>query len=143
MAHADDELRRMHALSLQAFSGNFLYRPIGAEAFLDLYRPILPALDPDFVLMAEDEAGDLQGFLFGIPDMAQGSAPDAVILKTYAALRKGAGSLLADTFVLKAQARGYARVIHALFHRSNLSALRSGAAGGRVFRRYALWGLRL
>ena len=142
-ADVERELRRMHALSLQAFSGNFLYRPIEADAFLDLYRPVLPVLDPEFVLLAEDDLGDLQGFLFGLPDLAGGPASDAVILKTYAAVRKGAGSLLADTFVLKAQARGYARVIHALFHRSNLSALRSGAAGGRVFRRYALWGLRL
>jgi len=34
-------------------------------------------------------------------------------------------------------------VIHALMHESNLSATHSGNTGGKIFRRYALWGGRL
>jgi hypothetical protein len=139
MADAERELRRLHALSLEAFAGNFLYRPIGADVFLAQYRPILPLLDPELVLMAEDETGGLAAFLFGVPDPGSGS----VIMKTYASRVKGGGSLLADIFTARARERGYGSVIHALFHEDNLSARRSEAAGGRIFRRYALWGLEL
>ena len=53
---------------------------------------------------------------------------------------KGAGSMLANEFHAQAQARGFTDVIHALMHESNLSALHSDKTGGKVFRRYALWG---
>jgi hypothetical protein len=142
LSDPERELRRLHALSLAAFAGNFLFRPIGADAFLELYRPVLPALDPDLVLMAEDEGGALQGFVFGLPDLAQGGQPDAVVLKTYASLRPGGGSLLADAFNANAKRKGFSRVIHALMHESNISARHSRNLGGRVFRRYALWARR-
>lgn len=143
MARVEDELRRIHALSLETFAGNFLYRPIAAEGFLDLYRPILQRLDPELVLLAEAAEGTLQAFLFGVPDLAQGAVPDSVIMKTYASRVKGGGSLLADCFAERTRDKGFTRVIHALFHENNLSAHRSQGAGGRIFRRYALWGLRL
>jgi hypothetical protein len=139
MSDAEAQLRRLHALSLEAFAGNFLYRPIAVDAFLAHYRPILPVLDPELILLAEDAAGELAAFLFGVPDPASG----AVIMKTYASRFRGGGSLLADRFAARARERGYQRVIHALFHEDNLSARRSEAAGGRIFRRYALWGLEL
>jgi len=143
MARAEDELRRMHALSLERFAGNFLYRPIDPAAFLAMYRPVLPLLDPELVLLAEDDGGALQAFLFAMPDRLEGEAPRSVILKTYASRVRGGGALLVDRFAGLARDKGYRRVIHALFHENNLSARRSEGAGGRVFRRYALWGLRL
>ena len=139
---ADDELRRIHALSLAAFAGNLLYRPITAEAFVEQYAPVLRVLDPELVLMAEDAEGALQGFLFGLPDFNQGPRPTSVILKTYASLRPGAGAILGDAFYAAARAKGYASVVHALMHESNLSARHSRRSGGRVFRRYALWARR-
>ena len=142
-ARAEDELRRIHALSLRAFTGNFLYRPITAGAFLEQYRPVLAVLDPALVLLAEDEAGALQGFLFGLPDVTQGPHPESVILKTYGSLKPGTGSSLVDAFYAAARAKGYARVVHALMHETNLSAQHSRRSGGRVFRRYALWAQRL
>lgn len=143
MAHAEAELRRMHALSLERFAGNFLYRPIGEAAFLAMYGPVLAAVDPELVLLAEDDEGALQAFLFAVPDRLEGEAPRSVVLKTYASRVRGGGALLVDRFARLVREKGYGRVIHALFHESNLSARRSEGAGGRVFRRYALWGLRL
>lgn len=142
-ANAEAELRRLHALSLVAFADNAFYRPITAERFLAGYAPILPDLDPELVLLAEDEAGELQGFLFALPDLEQGPRPTAVILKTYASRVKGAGSLLADRFHALAHAKGYATVIHALMHEANLSARHSDHTGACGFRRYALYGRRL
>jgi hypothetical protein len=143
LARADEELRALHALSLHAFAGNVLYRPIGAEAFVEQYRPVLPLLDPELVLLAEDEAGRLQAFLFAIPDHLQGSRPESVIIKTYASLRPGAGSWLVDALYARARSKGFSKVVHALMHESNVSARHSRRSAGRIFRRYALWGLRL
>lgn len=142
-ADAEADLRAIHALSLEAFAQNRFYKPIDAERFLASYRPVLPALDPDFVLLAVDEAGALAGFLFGMPNRAEGPKPQSVILKTYASQRKGLGSALAGIFHARAAAKGFRTSIHALMHEDNLSALHSNKVGGVVFRRYALWGRRL
>lgn len=137
---AEAELTRIHALSLEAFASNLFYQPIALEDFLASYRPILPMIDPELVLLAEDEAGALKGFLFAAPDFSEGPKPKAVILKTYASRVKGGGSMLAGAFYARAQAKGFNDVINALMHESNLSATHSGNQGSRVFRRYALWG---
>ncbi|MES2859988.1 MAG: hypothetical protein V4701_00860 [Pseudomonadota bacterium] len=137
---ADEELAQLHRVSLAAFQRGFLYRPLSLPAFIDLYRPVLGRLDPGLVVMARDEAGALQGFLFAIPDLADPSPDRAVVLKTYASLRPGLGSSLARRFYAEAAARGYSRVIHALMHDDNLSARHSARLGATVFRRYALWG---
>lgn len=142
-ARAEQELTQIHALSLEAFASNRFYQPIALDDFLASYRPVLKAIDPELVLMAEDEARQLKAFLFAIPDLAEGSKPKAVILKTYASRVKGGGSMLANAFHERAKKRGFTEVIHALMHETNLSATHSGNAGGSVFRRYALWGGRL
>lgn len=139
-SRAEEELARIHSLSLEAFSSNHFYQPIGREEFLASYRPVLKAVDPDLVLLAEDGAGDLKAFLFALPDLAEGPNTRAVILKTYASRVKGGGSLLANAFHARARARGFSEIIHALMHESNLSATHSDRTGGKVFRRYALWG---
>ena len=137
---AEAELAGLHRISLAAFTRGFLYRPLSLEAFAAQYRPVLGRLDPELVVMACDETGELQGFLFGIPDLVDPSPERAVILKTYASLRPGLGSSLARRFYAQAAARGYRRVIHALMHDDNLSARHSARLGAMVFRRYALWG---
>lgn len=136
-------LRDVHALSLGAFAGNVLYKPIAAEDFLALYLPFVPMLVPDLILFARDAGGALAGFLFGIPNYAEGPKPNSVILKTYASLHKGAGAMLARQFHASAQRLGYRDAIHALIHDGNLSATRSRQNAGHVFRRYGLMGRRL
>jgi hypothetical protein len=139
-ARAEQELTRVHALSLEAFADNRFYQPIGLEHFLASYRPVLPAVDPELVLLLEDEAGELKGFLFAVPNLVQGAQTKTVILKTYASRAKGGGSMMANAFHARVKARGFVDVIHALMHESNLSATHSDRTGGKVFRRYALWG---
>jgi hypothetical protein len=142
-AKAEDELRRIHRLSLQQFASNHFYVPIGEDEFLASYRPMLKAIDPELVLLAEDEAGELKAFLFALPNFAEGPKTKTVILKTYASAVKGGGSMLANAFHARAKARGFVDVIHALMHETNSSAQHSDKTGGKVFRRYALWGGRL
>ncbi len=143
LARAEDELTRVHALSLEAFAANHFYQPITLEPFLASYRPVLKAIDPELVLLVENEAGDLKGFLFAVPNLAEGPGTKTVILKTYASRTKGGGSMMANAFHARAQAKGFKDVIHALMHESNLSTKHSDNTGGRIFRRYALWGAAL
>ena len=100
-------------------------------------------LKKDLILFARDSSGTLKGFLFGLPNYADGPETGTVILKTYASLQKGAGHRLSDAFHRAAKDAGYTTAIHALIHDDNLSALRSAANGAEVFRRYALMGRRL
>lgn len=140
---AEEELTRIHTLSLQAFADNHFYQPICLEEFVAGYRPVLGLVDPELVLLAEDKTGALRGFLFALPNLTEGQKPRSVVLKTYASRMKGAGSMMANAFHERAKAKGFGEVIHALMHDSNLSAQHSGNTGGKVFRRYALWGGRL
>jgi hypothetical protein len=142
-AKAEAELTRIHELSLEAFVSNHFYAPISLNDFLDSYRPVLKAIDPDLVFIAENEHGALKGFLFALPNLTEGPKPQSVILKTYASRAKGAGSMLANAFHAMAKKKGFSRVIHALMHETNLSAQHSDNTGGKVFRRYALWGGKL
>ncbi|WP_339928773.1 hypothetical protein [Yoonia sp. 208BN28-4] len=131
---------QVHALSCQAFAGNPFYKDISLPDFLAMYMPFVPMLKPDLILFARDAQGDLKGFLFGMPNYAEGPQPASVILKTYASLTKGAGHALSSRFYDTARAMGFKTAIHALMHDDNLSAIRSGMNNAHVFRRYALMG---
>jgi GNAT superfamily N-acetyltransferase len=144
----DEEMRRVHALSLLSFRNNFLYTPIGEEDFLAQYRPIRPHLRPDLVLLAE-RVGELVGYLFALPDLlrAQRGLPlDTMIIKTLAVHPDhggvGLGSLLMARCHQAARATGFTRAIHALFHEANRSGKISGHTA-RVIRRYTLFARRL
>jgi len=136
-------IARMFDMSLVAFARNPFYRPITRDVFVEIYRPVLPFIDPQDVLFAHDAGGRLVGFLFGYPDGPNGGERKSVVLKTYASVLHGAGRALVDSFHREARARGFERVIHALMHVDNISRARSALYGGEVFRRYALMGARL
>lgn len=131
---------QVYDLSCTAFAENPFYKHIDLADFLAMYLPVVPLLKQDLILFARDDAGALVGFLFGIPNYAEGPNPKSVILKTYASLQKGAGHWLSYQFYVNAKAMGFDTVIHALMHDDNLSAVRSGLNGADVFRRYALMG---
>jgi len=129
-------------LSRKSFTSNAFYKPIEREAFLALYQPLLPTIDPRLVFFAYCE-GALAGYLFALPDRLQGPQPDTAIIKTYASAMRGVGHMLADTAHRTIRDLGYGHVIHALMHESNQSKDRSRRHGGTIFRRYDLMGLTL
>jgi hypothetical protein len=139
---AEGLVGRLFELSLAGFARNRFFKPITRQAFLELYQPILPLIDPRHVLFAHGADG-LAGFLFGLPDRLEGAQPHTVILKTYASRQHGVGHLLADTFHRRALAMGFTDVIHALMHVDNISRDRSARYAARIFRRYVLMGRRL
>lgn len=143
-ARIDLELPRIHALSLRAFAGNFLYTPLGEREFAAQYHAVLPLVRPELVLLAE-RGDDLIGFMFAIPDALQarrGQPVDTVILKTIAvdpsAAGSGLGGAMLDLAQRTARRLGFARAIHALIHQTNTSK-RISDRYARTIRRYALY----
>jgi len=136
-------IREVFALSTAAFAANAFYTAISEEAFLAMYRPVMPMMRPDLIFFARRPDGTLAGYLFAIPNYAEGLETKTVILKTYASLIPGAGRHLVHACHSTARALGFETVIHALIHDANRSAERSRMEGATVFRRYELLGLRL
>jgi len=143
-ARIDTELGRIHALSLAAFSRNFLYTPVGEAEFREQYHAVLPVVRPGLVLLAE-RGDELLGFMFAVPDVlraSRGAPVDTVILKTIAVhpsvAGSGLGGALMDLVQRGARQLGFTRAIHALIHESNTSR-RISDRYARTIRRYALY----
>ncbi len=144
LTRLEDELRPIHALSLDAFKDNFLYTPISEKEFLSMYAPLREHLRPELILLAE-QGSQLIGYVFGLPDLAQarrGEMIDTAIAKTIAVYGgrtgRGLGSVLLDQFQQAARQSGYRRVIHALMHEGNRSR-QMVSKFGRPIRRYTLF----
>ncbi len=140
-ALAERTLTQLHALTLASFRDNFFYQDLPFAAFAGLYRPILPRISPDFVWLAE-RGDDLVGFVFAVPDFAQGPKPDTLIVKTAAVHPDARGLGLMSHLVRNAQdaalKAGLTRAIHALMADGNRSAQWSHGRA-EVIRRYALF----
>ena len=140
---AESLFGKVYQVSTKAFAGNKFYKHISEDDFLAMYMPLVDLIKREFVLFARRPDGDLAGFLFAIPNYAEGPMPKTVIVKTYASLLRGAGRHLLYSCHASARAMGYQMAIHALMHETNESAERSARDGAKVFRRYELLGLRL
>lgn len=140
----DAELCAIHRMSLVSFANNVLYTPIGEDEFVEQYRPVLPYVRRELVLIAERER-DVVGFVFAVPDLNQrkrGVAMDTVVIKTLAVhpgrRQAGLGTVLMDLCREAAHGLGFRRAIHALMHESNVSQ-KVSAKTAHTIRRYTLY----
>lgn len=148
LEHFEEEVKRIHDISINSFGDNVLYKPIAYDEILRMYRPLKDYIRPEMVLIAEDQ-GQPAGFVFNIPDyneIRRNEPLRTMILKTVAVIpeRRYAGlgtMLVADSHVL-AQKLGFKRVIHALMHSSNNSRNISSHYA-EMFRQYGLYGMKL
>lgn len=148
MARFEEELERIHEVSVVSFQSNYLYTPLPREAFMAQYLAVRERVRPELVLLAEQD-GRPAGYVFAIPDYAQAQRGEAVttfIVKTLAVLPgrsfAGLGAWLLDEVHAEARRMGFRRGIHALMHESNQSRNLS-AHYGRTIRRYTLFSKRL
>lgn len=123
LAQPEVELERIYTLAVQRFQHQPFYQAIALPDFLALYRPLLPHLTADLILLAEHHE-QLVGVAFALPDRLA-PTPRAVILKTLVTLSHrcyaGLGAVLLEDLHGIAHRLGYAQVIHALMHRSSRS----------------------
>lgn len=144
MQRIEAELHGVFEVAIASFQSNFLYTPITEAAFVALYRPLLPYLNPELILIAEDNNKPV-GFLFAIPDWLQaqrGETVNTIVIKTVAVLPKriyaGLGNLLVATCQTRAYEKGFTRAIHALMHDANPSRNLSRRYA-QTIRRYTLF----
>ncbi len=139
----ESDLKRIYTISLIAFRRNFLYTPISETDFLHQYAKIGPILQPELVLIAEQNDRPV-GFMFGLPDLLaqQQGRSRTLLLKTLAVLpdrsQAGLGGLLISECQKSAHQLGFTRSIFALMHDANPSRSISSRYG-QIMRRYTLY----
>jgi GNAT superfamily N-acetyltransferase len=145
----EEDLRGIYEVSVESFTGNYLYTPLPEAAFLAQYLPYRDKIRPELVLLAEQD-GRLAGYLFAIPDFAEvmrGEPLRTVVGKTLAVRpgRRlgGLGLVLVEKLHQRAQELGFERVIHALQHEQNGRVRKLSGFFGDVMRRYTLYSHRL
>jgi hypothetical protein len=141
-------LSEIFDISIIGFSKNFLYSPIDRDSFLELYRKIVPMVDPDYFLLVRDR-GNLIAFIFAIPDFEQkqrGMDIDCLVIKTLVKVPdkqySGIGSYLTWLIQHKAKDAGFKKAIHAYMYCENHST-RISQKSAKIIREYALYGKQL
>jgi hypothetical protein len=146
LSRFEEELRRIHIFSMEAFRNNFLYTPIRWEHFREKYLRLLPLLKPEHILLAEGLQGDLAGLLLSLDDLYN-KKEKSLILKTFARGPKrqyrGLGNILARLQADWARSAGYASIIHAFMIDSGASRNLSLKYKGEAYKRYGLYGKRI
>jgi len=141
----DVELGRIFDLTLQSFTQNFLYTPLGKMEVLAQYKHILPYILKELVLIAEHK-NETIAYLFALPDLAQqqrGEKLDTFIIKTLVThpnyTGQGIATILTALVMQEAKALGFQKVIHALMISDNHSRKISQHYQQKELRRYALY----
>lgn len=135
------EVRKIFSFCGTIFRNNFLYTPITEAAFLKKYMALQPLIDPEFVLIAE-ENGAMVGLLLAFHDRYC-QDERRLVLKTLG--RKsgfnyaGVAHELLRRMVQIAVANDYQSILHAFMHQSNASKNVSNKFSGRPFRQYELF----
>jgi GNAT superfamily N-acetyltransferase len=143
----EQELQAIFDLSLECFTDNFLYTPVGWDEFAGMYTKLRSFIDPRLMLLSDDPGrpGRLAGLMLALPDLAEAQRTTqarTLILKTLAVhpryRSQGLGSWLLAQAQCAGAALGLSRSIFALMHDHNNSAKISSRYGA-VLRRYTLY----
>ncbi len=135
------DLRKIYDISIKSFKNNFLYTPVTYEEFSDMYIKAKDYVDPEFVLLAENES-EAVGFIFAVDDLLNKNQK-ALIIKSLAVVpgsqSRGLGSILTEMVHKTAFENGYQHIIHALMYENNASR-NILSEGTSVYQRYLLFG---
>lgn len=137
------DIRKIYEVSIKSFVNNFLYTPIEFEEFFKMYEPVKSFLNPEWVLIAENEQNDALAFIFGF-DNLYNRREKSLIIKTLAQIPdykyRGIGSYLTEYMHKKAKDAEYDNIIHALMHENNVSA---NILSGELYHEYKLYGVKI
>ena len=146
LSEFDSELDALYDLNEIAFKTNFLYTPITREAFKHKYKDVQKIIDPQLVIIAEDNNKNLIGYLFAIRDFWN-TKEQSLIVKTAARHPDknwhGLGHVLGNILCARAHELGYKSLIHAFMYEKGTSVGITGDFAGKVYKNYALYGKQL
>jgi hypothetical protein len=137
------ELERIYQFCMAVFSNNLLFTPISRAGFMAKYLPLKSLIVPQYVILCEDQSGDLCGLLFSTPNYLDNTGKGMVV-KTVAKSPdprfNGLATLLCALLHEKMEEGGFEYVLHAYMEQSNRSNGLSGHFGGHVIKQYELFG---
>jgi GNAT superfamily N-acetyltransferase len=142
-----EEVRRVHAFQGAVFRPGVGHLPRDEAATQRLATRLLPLLDPELVLFAQDRSGELVGVLVCLPDAWQsrreGIAPDRARLVSIGVLpgwrRRGVALAMGAALAERLLAKGY-QLLEASWvrGRNRPPQLLAAAVGARPSREFAL-----
>jgi hypothetical protein len=142
----DKELESLYSFMCSAFSNNFLFTPISKDIFINKYLQFEAIINPEFVLIAQDENEAVIGFVFCYDDVLN-RKEKSLVIKTLARDRSerwsGLGAVMANRVISHAKMRGYESIIHAFMLDDGNSSETSEQFFGTVYKKYVLYGLEL
>jgi GNAT superfamily N-acetyltransferase len=146
--HLADEVARIHAFQRAVFRPGIGHLRRDEAGTARLAERLLPLIDPDLVLIAEDRAGRVTGVLICLPDAWQprdeGAAPDRARLVSIGVLpgwrRRGVALAMGAALADRLLARGY-RLLEAswVLGRNRPPQLLAAALGARPSRAFVLF----
>lgn len=142
----DRELDKLFPFISEAFKKNFLYTPIQRKTFFKKYKEAAPIIQPEFCLIAEDNSGNIAGFIFSYLDLLNRNEK-SIVIKTLARDAspkwKGLGYVLTNKVLDAARQQGVQSVIHAFMIEEGYSTKTSVFFQGKAYKEYALYGIAL
>lgn len=140
----EEELRKIYGIACDAFGDAFLYSEISETEFIQRYKKLRPIVNPELVLIAEQNDHAV-GFLLAVSDPANSNnAIKTVIAKTIGRIKDdryhGLGVRLMAECHARAARLGFSNMIHALYKDDNNSSIYSTIHDANVFRKYAVYG---
>ncbi|MEO5644264.1 MAG: hypothetical protein ABIQ40_04805 [Bacteroidia bacterium] len=139
----ENELKRLFEFNELAFHTNFLYTTISWETFNRKYAETKKVIDPEFVIIAEDENKNIIGFFFCVNDLFN-TAEKSLIIKSIARHPdekwSGLGHVIGDEIIKRASEKGYKSVIHAFVSAHGTSVKISKNYLGEIYKNYTLYG---
>lgn len=138
----ESELTKIAVFSNAAFKSNYLFSEYTSESFVEKYLPVKQFIVEDLFSLVEDEQGELQGFLFCIPNYFDKSNKSFVV-KSMAILPKrelaGLGVFLGERIHKKALGLGYSEAIHAYMIDDNMSVGLSNRFHAKPYKKHHLY----
>lgn len=139
----EEELMNLYQFISFAFKSNFLFTPISFETFRAKYIEATNIINPEFVLIAEDNQSNIIGFIFCYDDLFNVNEKNLVI-KTIARdeSKKWSelGQILYNRIICKAKSKGYDSLIHAFMIEEGSSTKILKKYQGEFYKTYKLYG---
>ncbi len=143
MNHFDKELDKLYSLINDSFESNFLFSPISREYFNRKYLSIQALIDPEYVIIAEDNEKNIIGFIFCYRDLYNTEQKN-LIVKTLARSPEkkwsGLGLILSMHLAHRAKQNDFDSLIYAYLKEDANSQYTSNVFGGSSYKKYALYG---
>jgi hypothetical protein len=159
MREWDDLVEMAHAMSMEEFTRQPYFTPIGLDDFRAMYESVKRGVDPRYVFTGWAPDGTFAGYVFGVRDLARAARAveaggirgkvraareawraETMMVKTICVAKPyrklGVTILVQHALYQAAMDTGHTRMCNMLMHGNNRSRELTAIAGGEEFRSY-------